>query len=128
MLSGSPASCRPVGFKEVHVKDIDSHTVRALLASRALLVKIKRDLENHVRGLLKNLGLVIGRAKFNVFAVRAEELIEGRPELMATIRPLLEARNAVGQQVSELDRKVMKLARHDARQFMTVPGVGATTS
>jgi transposase len=82
------------------------------------------DLENHVRGLLKNLGLVIGRAKFNVFAVRAEELIEGRPELIAAIRPLLEARNAVGQQVSELDRKVMKLARHDAqvRRFMTVPG------
>jgi transposase len=57
-------------------------------------------------------------------------LIEGRPELIAAIRPLLEARNAVEQQVSELDRKVMKLARHDAqvRQFMTVPGVGATTS
>jgi hypothetical protein len=36
---------------------------------RALLVKIKRDLENHVRGLLKNLGLVIGRAKFNVSAI-----------------------------------------------------------
>ena len=116
-------------FKEVHVKDIDSHTVRALLASRALLVKIKRDLENHVRGLLKNLGLVIGRAKFNVFAVRAEELIEGRPELIAAIRPLLEARTAVEQQVSELDRKVMKLARHDAqvRRFMTVPGVGPIT-
>jgi len=38
-------------FKEVHVKDIDSNSVRTLLASRALLVKIKRDLENHVRGL-----------------------------------------------------------------------------
>jgi transposase len=57
-------------FKEMHVKDIDSQSVRALLASRALLVKIKRDLENHVRGLLKNLGLVIGRATFNVFALR----------------------------------------------------------
>src|ERR1700748_3892299 len=115
-------------FKEVHVKDIDSHSVRALLASRALLVKIKRDLENHVRGLLKNLG--IGCAKFKVFSVRAEELIEGRPELIAAIRPLLEARNAVGQQVDELDRKVMKLARHDAqvRRFMTVPGVGPITA
>jgi transposase len=87
MPSGSPVSCKTGWFKEVHVKDIDSHSVRALLASRALLVKIKRDLENHVRGLLKNLGLVIGRAKFNVFAVRAEELIEGRPELIAGIRP-----------------------------------------
>src|SRR5260221_4040947 len=117
-------------FKEVRVKDIDSHSVRTLLASRALLVKIKRDLENHIRGLLKNLGLVIGRARFIVCAVRAEELIEGRPELTATIRPLLEARNAVGQQVSELDRKVMKLARHDAqvRRFMTVPGIGPITA
>lgn len=117
-------------FKEVHVKDIDSHSVRALLASRALLVKIKRDLENHVRGLLKNLGLVIGRATFNVFAARAEELIEDRPDLVAAVRPLLEARNAVEQQVSDLDRKVMKLARRDAQvqRFMTVPGVGPITA
>jgi hypothetical protein len=37
----------------------------------------------------KNLGPVIGRAKFNVFAVRAEELIEGRPELPAS-KPALQ--------------------------------------
>ena len=62
--------------------------------------------------------------------MRAEELIEGRPELIAAIRPLLEARTAVGQQVSELDRKVMKLVRRDAqvRRFMTVPGVGPITA
>ena len=39
-------------------------------------------------------------------AVRAEKLIEGRPELIAAIRPLLEVRTAVEQQVSELDRKL----------------------
>ena len=48
-------------FKEVRVKDLDCHAVKALLTSRALLVKIKRDLENQIRGLLKNLGRVIGR-------------------------------------------------------------------
>jgi hypothetical protein len=69
-----------------------------MLASRALLVKIKRDLENQIRGLLKNVGLVIGRAKFNVFAVRAEELIEDRPELIAVVGPLLKARQAIKQQ------------------------------
>jgi transposase len=57
-------------------------------------------------------------------------LIEGRPELVAAVRPLLEARNAVERQVSELDRKVLKSARHDAqvRRFMTVPGVGPITT
>src|SRR6202040_4260064 len=113
-------------FKEVRVKDLDSHAVKALLASRALLVKIKRDLENQIRGLLKNLGLVIGRSKFNVFAMRAEELIENRPELIAAVRPLLVARKAIEQQVGDLDRKVLTLARRDmqVRRFMTVPGVG----
>jgi transposase len=117
-------------FKEVRVKDLDSHAVRALLASRALLVKIKRDLENQVRGLLKNLGLVIGRAKFNVFAVRAEELVEGRPELAAAVRPLLEARKSIELQIDDLDRKVLRLARINAqvRRFMTAPGVGPITA
>src|SRR3954468_23565592 len=117
-------------FKEVRVKGLDSHSVRALLASRALLVKIKRDLENHVRGLLKHLGLVIGRDTFNFFAARDEEVIECRPDLVAAVRPLREARNPVEQQVSELDRKVMKLARRDAQvqRFMTVPGVGPITA
>ena len=117
-------------FKEVHVKTIDSHLIKALLVSRALLVKIKRDLENQIRGLLKNLGLIIGRAKFNVFAVRAEELIEGRPELEAVIKPLLAARMAIEGQVADLDRKVLKLARHDVqvRRLMTVPGVGPVTA
>jgi transposase len=117
-------------FKEVRVKDIDSHLVKALLVSRALLVKIKRDLENQIRGLLKNLGLVIGRAKFNVFGVRTEELIKDRPELVAVIRPLLAARKAIEEQVGDLDRKVLQLARHDmqVRSFMTVPGVGPVTA
>jgi transposase len=117
-------------FKEVRVKDIDSHLVKALLVSRALLVKIKRDLENQIRGLLKNLGLVIGRAKFNVFTVRSEELIEDRPELVAVIRPLLAARKAIEEQVGDLDRKILQLARHDmqVRRFMTVPGVGPVTA
>jgi transposase len=48
-------------------------------------VKIKRDLENQVRGLFKNLGLVIGRAKFNVFAVRAEKLIANCPGLVTAV-------------------------------------------
>ena len=75
-------------FEEVRVKSLDSHAVKALLASRALLVKIKRDLENQVRGLFKNLGLVIGRAKFDVFAGARRRLIENRSELAAVIKPL----------------------------------------
>jgi transposase len=62
--------------------------------------------------------------------MQTEELIKDRPELVAAVRPLLEARTAVERQVSELDRKVVKLARRDAqvRRFMTLPGVGPITA
>ncbi len=117
-------------YKEVRVKTLDSHAIKGLLTSRALLVKTKRDLENQIRGLLKNLGLIIGRAKMNVFAVRAEELLSDRPELAAAVEPLLKAREAVGQQIAHLDRKVRRLARNNdqVRRFMTTPGVGPITA
>lgn len=117
-------------YKEVSVKGLDSHATKALLVSRALLVKIKRDIENQIRGLLKNLGLVIGRAKANVFAARAAQLAQDRSELSAAVDPLLKAREAVEQQIADLDRKVLRLARNNAqvRRFMTAPGVGPVTA
>src|SRR6516162_8437754 len=88
-------------YKEIRVKDLDSHATKALLVSRALLVKIKRDIENQIRGLLKNLGLVIGRAKMNMFALRAAELTADRPELAAAVTPLLNARVGIAQQIAD---------------------------
>ena len=66
----------------------------------------------------------------NVFAVRAAELAEARPTVAAAVEPLLKAREAVGRQVAELDRKVLRLARNNAqvRHFMTAPGVGPITA
>src|SRR5688500_14445722 len=117
-------------YKEVRVKSYDSHAVKALLTSRALLVKIKRDIENQIRGLLKNFGLVIGRAKQNTFTLRAGDLLEDRPELAAAVEPLLGAREAVGRQIVELDGKVRRLAKASApvRRLMTAPGVGPITA
>ena len=117
-------------YREVRVKALDSHAIKALLVGRALLVKIKRDLENQIRGLLKNLGLVIGRAKMNTFASRSKELIKDKPALVAVVEPLLKAREVIEQQVADLDRKVMRLARSDdqVRRFMTTPGIGPITA
>ena len=52
---GGFAAAHEVAFgKEVRVKDLDCHAVKALLTSRALLVKIKRDLENQCFDLNHN--------------------------------------------------------------------------
>jgi ketosteroid isomerase-like protein len=64
------------------VKDIYRRLMRAPLTSRTLLVKVRRDLKNQIRGMLKNLGLTTGHAECNVLAVRAKELIENCPGLV----------------------------------------------
>ena len=117
-------------YREVRVKGLDSHAIRALLSSRALLVELKRDIENQIRGLLKNFGLVIGRAKMTTFTTRAKELLDAQPALSAAVEPLLKAREALGCQIADLDRKVLRLARSapQVRRFMTVPGVGPITA
>jgi len=117
-------------YKEVQVKRISCHEIRAVLNSRALLVKIKRDLENQIRGLLKNLGLVIGKAGGNAFHRRAEELLSEQGLLREAVRPLLEVRENVSREIAALHKKLLDLARNDAdsRRSMTVPGIGPITA
>ena len=57
-------------------------------------------------------------------------MAEARPAVAAAVEPLLKAREAVGRQIADLDRKVLRLARNNAqvRRFMTAPGVGPITA
>ena len=44
-------------YRTVHVKSLESHQVRALLASRKAILAKCVDLENELRGLLKIFGV-----------------------------------------------------------------------
>jgi len=114
-------------YKEVQVKSLPCHEIRAVLNSRAQLVKIKRDLENQIRGLLKNLGLRIGKAGGNVFRHRVEELVVEHPLLQEAVRPLLGVREIVRREIAGLTRRLLAMARDndESRRLMTVPGIGA---
>jgi transposase len=49
-------------YREVRVKSEESQLVRSLLVARARLVGIRREIENQVRSLLKENGLLFPRA------------------------------------------------------------------
>jgi transposase len=117
-------------YKEVQVKSLPCHEIRALLNSRAQLVKAKRDIDNQIRGLLKNVGLVIGAGKGNVFRRRVEALVDEQGLLWEAVRPLVEVREMLRREIADLYRKLVRLARNDAntRRAMTVPGIGPITA
>ncbi len=117
-------------YREVQVKRLSCHEVRAALNSRALLVKMKRDVENQIRGLLKNFGLIIGKVGRSAFPARVKELLVERPILERAILPLLGLREQLKTEVANFDRMLLKITRDDdaARRLTTVPGVGPITA
>lgn len=117
-------------FREVQVKRISCHEVRAALNSRALLVKMRQDVENQIRGLMKNLGLIIGKVGQVAFPVRVRELLTERPILEQAVLPLLSLRGQIRSQIAEFDRIFLKMTRDNdtARRLTTIPGIGPITA
>jgi transposase len=114
-------------YSRVHVKSIESHYTRALLASRKAIQRRCIDLENEIRGLLKIFGVRLTvRLSRGAFDAAVRTAIEDDPALAHALLPLLEARKMLFCTFVELDRRVKRIAREDAicRRFMGIPGVG----
>lgn len=117
-------------YREVEVKSLACHEVRAVLLARSRLVASRRDLENQMRGLLKPFGLLVGKVRGKGFEGRVRELIADTPAMAEVIDALLLARRTLCTQVARLDVRVRMLAQTIApcRRLMTVPGVGPITA
>lgn len=112
-------------FKPVHVKSPTSQRIRTVLTARQLLRNKLQDVENEIRGLIRNYGHHLGKVTAREFESRVRELV-GHTDLFIVCDTLLLARRALREQFRRLDDLLVKLAREDEviRRFMTVPGVG----
>ncbi|WP_297535089.1 IS110 family transposase [Nitrobacter sp.] len=117
-------------YREVKVKSEESQKIRAILVARSRLVSIRMDIENQVRSLVKEYGLLLPRAIALPFRRKIIELLGGEHQLSAVIEPLLAIHEQVCQQQGKLDNQVRQLAKSDATtlRLMTVPGVGVVTA
>jgi transposase len=82
-------------YKPVHVKTLASQQKRMLLTSRKLLHDKPQDMENELRGTLRNFGLKVGVVSPGCFETRIRELVTGQPPLKMIVVPLLAVRRVV---------------------------------
>lgn len=117
-------------FREVKVKSEESQKVRAILMARARLVSIRRDIENQVRSMLKEYGLLFSRAIGAPFRQLVFELLGAGHPLRAVVEPLLTIHEQVSKAQRKLDEDVRRRARADETvvRLMSVPGVGVITA
>ncbi|MDB5410361.1 MAG: transposase [Rhodospirillales bacterium] len=121
----------PVGwYREVRVKSEASQVLRSVLVARARLVSIRRDLENQVRSMLKEIGLLFPRAISAQFRLHVLRLIDDEHPLRSIVEGLLAVHERVGEQQEFLDKQIRQAAKSDetTRRLMTVPGVGVVTA
>jgi transposase len=116
--------------REVAVKSEESQKIRAVLVARARLVSIRRDIENQVRSMLKEYGLLFSRAIGAPFRQQVVELMAVSHPLRAVVESLLSIHERGAQEQAKLDEDVRRRARGDetVRRLMSVPGVGVVTA
>src|SRR5665213_2264478 len=85
-------------YRPVHVKTLSSQKRRMLLTSRKLLQSKAIDIENDMRGTLRNFGLKVGVVGKVKFEARIKELVENLPDLAELVEPLLVVRRVLREQ------------------------------
>jgi transposase len=123
---GIAQAVRTGWYQPVHVKSLASQQRLALLSARKLVGNKLKDVENGVRGLLRNFGIKLGALSRAKWEAGVRERIEGYATLSAIVEPLIAARQALREQFAVLHRQVLAETRNDpvCRRLMTVPSIG----
>ncbi len=113
-------------YREVKVKAFDSHKVRIAIGARVQLVRMRTDIMNQVRGLLKLHGIIlpVGRK------IDPEKYISGDDLLAHALRALASVLASTRTAIRDLERQIRKMTNVDAdcRLLQTIPGVGFLTA
>ncbi len=117
-------------YREVQVRSEASQLIRSILVARARLVRIRRDLENQIRSMLKESGLLFPRAIGRQFRAHVLQLLTDEHPLRAVTVGLLAVHEKADGEQRTLDDRIRRLARADetTRRLMTVPGIGEATT
>jgi transposase len=101
-----------------------------LLAARRLVLNKRRDVQNGLRALLREIGLKVGTPSRKDFPARVRDLASADPVLASLAEALLSVVEMMTLEVERLTKRVLDAVRVEptCRRLMTVPGVGPLTA
>ena len=117
-------------FTPVHVRSEDSDRLRSLISARAHLISLRKDLEGHIRGILKTFGIRLTGIGKGGQRQGFRDQLAAAGERNAVLRSIADgfiaAHSTLCQAAADLDHAVKeKVKTHPvARRLMTIPGVG----
>lgn len=121
-------------FTPVHIRSMESDRLRSLIGARERLIRLRKDLEGHIRGMLKTFGIRMigidqGRQRQG-FRDQLATAGETDPVLRAIAEGFITAHATLCQATADMDRALQAKSRNHpiTRRLMTIPGVGPIVS
>ncbi|TRD14905.1 IS110 family transposase [Palleronia caenipelagi] len=117
-------------FTPVHIRSEGADRLRSLIGARERLIRLRKDLEGHIRGVLKTFGIRmsgIGQGQQRqAFRDQLAKAGEADQVLRAIADGFIATHATLCQAADDLDKAVKRKAKADpvARRLMTIPGVG----
>lgn len=121
-------------YNPVHVRTEDADRLRALIGARGRLVRLRKDLEGHVRGMLKTFGIRmtgVGQGKRRqAFRDQLAAAGDTDPVLAAIADGFIAAHETLCTAAEALEDDIKSIAKGSAlaNRLMTIPGVGPLVS
>lgn len=116
-------------LNEVSHREEGAQLDLAVLRSRSALVGARTKLVNHVRGVVKSVGMRIVRCDADYFHRRAPKYIP--EELEAALLPVMDVITGLSEQIRKYDKKIAKLCEEsypESKVLRQIPGVGPVVS
>ena len=117
-------------FTPVHIRSEEVDRLRSLVGARERMIRLRKDLEGHIRGVLKTFGIRMtgigqGRQR-QAFRDQLAAAGETDPVLRAIADGFIAAHSTLCLAADDLDKAVKQKAKGHpvARRLMTIPGVG----
>lgn len=120
-------------FSRVHIRSEASERVRVLIGARERLIRMRKDLEAHVRGVLKVFGVCmgsVGRANLRQgFRDQLAGAGQTDPALGVMADMFIPIHRTLCAAAEAMDEDLRLIARESglARRLMTVPGLGLSS-
>lgn len=117
-------------FTAVHVRSVDADRLRTIIGARDRFVRLRMEIEAHMRGILKTFGIrltAIGNGRQRQrFRDQLSVARQSDPALAVVIDHVLPSHEAICAAAAALEDEITAIAkRHDlSRRLMTIPGIG----
>jgi transposase len=122
------ATALRLGFvPEVHKKTLYARQVKSLLVSRDLVVRLRISATNHIRGILREYGIVMTAGAESFWKESHKKVQELEcPIMRDVLMSLLDQATALKDKEVSIENSLELLTKNDERieRLQTVPGVG----